>query len=380
MIIKDESEKLPRCLKSAKEVVNEIIILDTGSTDNSIQVAKEFGAKVYSFEWCNDFSVARNEALKYVTGDWVLVLDADEVLTPEIVPQIQKAIANPNTLVINLVRQEVGASQSPYSLVSRLFRYHAMIDDSVTQLLEKESHWQIVNLTTVAILHDGYQSDAIASLNKLAKAQSAMESFISENPNDPYVCSKLGGLYVQKGETEKGIDLFKRGLQSNKIDLPTLYELHYHLGNAYARLNKPNEAVKEYQAAIAQPILPQLKLGAYNNLGSLLQTFGEYELAQKVFKEVLTIDPNFALGYYNFGMTLKGLGKLEEAIAAYEKSLNLNPNYAPVYQNLGVIFFRLGKIPESLEAFQKAIALFQTQNPKEAQRLQKVLQEIGLNL
>ncbi|MBP5974452.1 glycosyltransferase family 2 protein, partial [Brasilonema sp. CT11] len=81
MIVKNEEATLSKCLGSVKNVVDEMVVLDTGSTDSTPQIAEKFGAKVHHFEWCNDFSAARNEALKYVTGDWILVLDADETLT-----------------------------------------------------------------------------------------------------------------------------------------------------------------------------------------------------------------------------------------------------------------------------------------------------------
>ncbi|MFP4101975.1 glycosyltransferase family 2 protein, partial [Coleofasciculus sp.] len=123
MIVKNEEASLPQVLESVQPIVDEMVILDTGSSDRTIDIAQEYGARVYHFQWCNDFSAARNQALQYVRGRWVLVLDADEVLTPEIIPEIQQAIKNDRYLVINLIRQEVGATQSPYSLVSRLFRH-----------------------------------------------------------------------------------------------------------------------------------------------------------------------------------------------------------------------------------------------------------------
>jgi glycosyltransferase involved in cell wall biosynthesis len=68
-IAKNEEATLPKCLSSVKGVVDEIVLLDTGSSDRTIEVAQNFGAKVYNYQWCNDFSAARNEALKYVQCD-----------------------------------------------------------------------------------------------------------------------------------------------------------------------------------------------------------------------------------------------------------------------------------------------------------------------
>ncbi|MGC9064474.1 MAG: glycosyltransferase, partial [bacterium] len=77
MIVKNEEEHLPNALNSVKDVVDEIIIVDTGSTDNTVEIAKSFGAKVYYYEWNDDFASARNEALKHATCDWILSMDAD---------------------------------------------------------------------------------------------------------------------------------------------------------------------------------------------------------------------------------------------------------------------------------------------------------------
>ena len=390
MIVKNEEKNLESSINSAKNLVDEIVVLDTGSTDNTVNIAEEMGAKVNYFPWCNDFAKARNEALKFVESEWILVLDADEQLNPKVIPDIQKNIESDNTLVINLVRQEIGADQSPYSLVSRLFRkhpeikfnhpYHGMIDDSVGELLKREKHWQIVNLASLAIFHYGYQPETIAALDKYTKAREAMEGFLERNPVDPYTCSKLGALYVQIGKIQEGIKLIKRGLKLNTAEAPLLFELHYHLGNAYNKQGKFEPAVKQYQKAIAQPILPQLKLGAYNNLGSLLQGIGDLENAEKLYQTTLKIDPNFAVGYYNLGMIWKARGKLVEAIAAYQEAIKINSDYAFAYQNLGVVFLKIGKMPESIAAFQKAIDLHQSQNPLEAERLRQGLKELGINI
>ncbi|MCP6762466.1 MAG: tetratricopeptide repeat protein [Fischerella sp. CENA71] len=388
MIVKDEEKALPKSLGSVKNVVDEIIVLDTGSSDRTVHIAKKFGAKVHEFQWCNDFSAARNAALKYVTGDWVLVLDADESLTQKIVPQLQEVIYREEYLLINLVRQEVGAVQSPYSLVSRLFRhhpdiyfsrpYHALVDDSVTEILSKEPQWQVGYLQGVAILHSGYEKHTINQNNKYAKAQAAMEEFLTTHPDDPYVCSKLGALYVETGNIPEGVELLARGVTTAEDNYDILYELYYHLGIAYSRLQNLKQAVAHYQAAIKLPIYPMLKLGAYNNLGNLLKAAGDLNNAKIAYENALKIDPHFATTHYNLGMTLKVMGLYTDAIACYQKAIGINPNYADAYQNLGVVLLKVGNLQASLAAFSRAIALHEKNNPQEAQRLRQGLQEMGL--
>lgn len=386
-IVKDEEASLSQCLESVKNIVDEIVVLDTGSTDRTVEIAQDFGATVASFTWNDDFSAARNEALKYVQGKWVLVLDADEVLNAEILLQMQQAMKDENHLVINLVRQEVGAVQSPYSLISRLFRnhpeikfshpYHALIDDSVRQILKQEPHWKIVDLQAIAIFHYGYQPTAIQALDKANRARQAMEKFLVEHPEDPYTCSKLGGLYLQIGQEKAGITLLKRGLKTNLADAHVLYELHYHLANAYVQQQQLERAAKHYQKAIDQPILAQLKLGAYNNFGSLLQIVGNLDQAKEVYKFALNIDPTFAIGYYNLARVLKAKGDLQSAIAAYQQAIKYDPNYAPAYQNLGLIYLTTGNLSESVIALQRAVSLYDSQNPEQAERLRQGLKDLG---
>ncbi|MDB9307655.1 tetratricopeptide repeat protein [Aphanizomenon sp. CS-733/32] len=417
MIVKNEETTLPKCLGSVNNFVDEIVVLDTGSTDKTPQVAQQFGAKVHHFPWNNNFSSARNEALKYVTGDWILVLDADETLTYEIIPLLKSVVSKEEYLVINLVRQEVGSTQSPYSLVSRLFRnhpdiyfdrpYHALIDDSVTAILTQEPHWQIGYLPGVAILHTGYQKAVINEQNKYAKAAASMEEFFSSHPNDAYVCSKLGALYMQMGKINGGMELLNRGLnqlignQVNQEEKPLnklkilrpqkvtvdfdedinydiLYELHYHLGIGYTNLKDLPSAISHYQAAVKLPIYPLLKLGGYNNLGNLLKNIGDLPEAKIAYETAIKIDPNFVIGYYNLGMVCKAMGLFSEAIDAYNNAINLNPDYAEAYQNLGVVLLKIGDVENSLEAFEYAICLHELNNPEEAQRLHQGLKEMGL--
>jgi glycosyltransferase involved in cell wall biosynthesis len=390
-IVKNEESTLSKCLSSAKKFVNEIVILDTGSTDKTVKVAQGYGAKVHHFEWCNDFSAARNEALKYVTGDWILVLDADETLAPEIIPQLREAIQREEYLLINLVRDEIGAAQSPYSMVSRLFRnhpdikfsrpYHALVDDSVSEILQKEPHWQIGYIQGIAILHSGYQQSQINRKNKLVKAQAAMEEFFANNPSDAYVCSKLGALYIDLGKIPQSIQLLSKGVSLSDENYEILYELYYHLGIAYSRLKNHQQAIAHYQAAIKLPIYPILKLGAYNNLGNLLKEKGDLNGAKKAYETILKIDPSFVIGYYNLGMTYKAMGLFKEAIAAYVKAIDLNPEYAQAYQNLGVVLLKAGYVEDSLTAFKEAIHLHNKQNNHfAAEQLRKGLKDMGLEV
>lgn len=82
MIVRDEARCLARCLESVRGVADQIVVVDTGSTDQTVEIARSFGAEVHPFAWCDDFSAARNESLRHAKGAWVFNLDADEVFFP----------------------------------------------------------------------------------------------------------------------------------------------------------------------------------------------------------------------------------------------------------------------------------------------------------
>jgi len=92
MIVKNGGDGFRSCLESVRLLVDEIVIADTGSTDNSVAIATEFGATIVDFPWCDDFAAARNAALAPVTTNWVLVLDADEELTPKGLAEIRRLV------------------------------------------------------------------------------------------------------------------------------------------------------------------------------------------------------------------------------------------------------------------------------------------------
>ena len=93
MIVKNEAAHLGHCLDSVQGLVDEIVVVDTGSSDDTVAVARARGAQVTRFDWIGDFSAARNASLAQVTGDWVLVLDADEAIDPVDFPRIRQACA-----------------------------------------------------------------------------------------------------------------------------------------------------------------------------------------------------------------------------------------------------------------------------------------------
>ncbi|AFY61132.1 glycosyltransferase family 2 protein [Synechococcus sp. PCC 6312] len=355
MIVRDEAQDLPRCLASVQDVVEQVVIVDTGSRDQTIEIAQAWGAQVIQSAWENDFAQARNVSLKAIQTDWVLVLDADEALVPEVKQTIQASIEQHDLIAIALLRHEVGVIP-PYSAVSRLFRrhpdiyfsrpYHETIDDAVLALMQQEPHWQIGQLEGVAIQHWGYTPSRLQHRDKVTQAIVIMSEYLAAHPEDAYICAKLGGMYLQAGQWDLAQITLEQGLNISAIEPSVASELHYQLGNYYSQVGRQEPAIEQYQAAIREEIPPITKISA------------QIRLAQAWSRQK------------NYG----------QAIAAYETVITLAPEFPLAWQNLGVIYLKLGQIQTSRKYFLEAIHRLKITDPAEAQRLQSELAAMGFIL
>ncbi|MFM8278679.1 MAG: glycosyltransferase [Cyanobium sp.] len=365
MLVRDEAERLAACLASVADFVDEMVIVDTGSRDDSIAVAQAWGATVHQLPWPGDFAPARNHALSLCRGDWVLVLDADERLRPEPCQELRQRMAEPDLLLITLLRQELGARQSPYSSVSRLFRrhpalvwsgaYHASIDDSATALCRREPHWRLGHCATPALLHEGYRPELLASRDKARRLRAALETELAQHPGDPYVCAKLGALEVAEGQRQRGLQLLEQGLAHCRAEaVPERFELLLHLGIAWAETD-PHRAIACYRQAAELPLDPRLSVAARLNLAALLLESGAGDAAQAQALAVTAAAPELALGWYNLGWIERRRGRPAAAIAAYRQALQRDPDHAESHQNLAVASLLTGDIQGARAVFRAAI-------------------------
>lgn len=399
MIVKDEAATLGNALASVKDVVDEIIVVDTGSTDDTVAVAQSHGAEVPTFPWVKDFAAARNASLAHATGDWVLVIDADEVLQPDVATLLKAldqgqplgGIPAENILAVNLLRLELGAIQAPYTLITRFFRrlpgitfnrpYHETVDDSITAFQAQTPSWQVVTLPPVALHHTGYDPAVVVRRGKFDLAQRIMEAYLADHPQDGYLLNKLAALYLESGQPEQAIDLLNRALENlAALDTLTRYEVFYHraLAQGDAHPDQPDLAAVDYEAALAEDVPAILKLGTWINYGSLKKAQGDLLAAVDLFEQAIAADPTLAIAHYNLGTAHRARGYLDEAIAAYRQAIVLQPSYAEAHQNLGVALFKLGELPDALKSFNQAIQLYAIYDPATAQRLKEGVHNLGM--
>lgn len=186
MIVRNESATLRACLESVQGVADEMIVIDTGSTDGTQAIAAAAGARLIESPWPGDFSVARNLSLQAATGEWILVLDADETLTAAGRAEIARLVAPPATAAYRLVQvgRDFAGSQLRMEIV-RLFpnrssiRFEFPIHEQVDPSLAREKI--PVRSSGIEILHSGYDSAENAARKRL-QYRAIIEESLARSP------------------------------------------------------------------------------------------------------------------------------------------------------------------------------------------------------
>ena len=208
MIVKNEEANLRECLESVKGVVDEIVVVDTGSTDKTIEIAEEFGAKVFHFDWISDFSAARNFALSKSNGNWILYLDADERLTGRSKNELSRLSQNNNLLGVNCLINNIDeiTGTPKFMKYIRFFRNsdkikftgkaHEQIEASLLQ-----NHYKIID-SKIEITHLGYNVEE-PELKK--KAERNLNPLLEEyrETKSSYYAFQLANTYKILGDKEK---------------------------------------------------------------------------------------------------------------------------------------------------------------------------------
>lgn len=208
MIVRDEENNLEGCLRSVTGVVDEIVIVDTGSSDRTIAMARAFGATVAEEVWTNDFSLHRNRSIDLATKDWVLVLAADERLDPASGSRVREVMARTKARGLRMrVRNLTPAGETAlFDEVpqTRLFerrpehRYEGIIHEQIAPSITRAGG--SIAQTDLVVIHHGYQQDHVQGGRSRARRNLALlEKQVEHRPRDPYVLYNLGCTYKTVG-------------------------------------------------------------------------------------------------------------------------------------------------------------------------------------
>lgn len=197
LIARDEEANLPRCLESLAGAVDGICLLDTGSTDGTMGIARSFGARTGSLPWSDDFSVSRNACLDLADGDWILQVDADEELDRATVAALRRSMEGPGHCRLVEVSLLDGTDRPGSVLLPRLFRrdprirYRRALHESVLDSIVESGLGEPVAVP-VRLLHHGYTPDAVAQKEKRERNVRILRGVRERKVADAYDLYKLG--------------------------------------------------------------------------------------------------------------------------------------------------------------------------------------------
>lgn len=297
MIVKNEEKYLPGCLESVKDIVDEIVIVDTGSTDRTKEIALSFGAKVFDFSWKDDFSLARNEALKHSTGEWIIYLDADERIVHPSPEEIKSLLKNADSsigafycLIESEHYQMDGSTEVHRGGYPRIFRnlgypkikfigrVHEQIAPSIFQ------NNLSIQFSDIKILHLGYNQSREVMEKKIQRNYKMLIEHVKEEPLNGYAWYQLGQTLAQMSLATEAEKAIRMAIQTKTLSKPVFASAASTLAKMVG--NKGNYQEALYWAEKSLSLVPDqiyaLHLKAYALL--YLQRFEE---AEQTFYEVL---------------------------------------------------------------------------------------------
>jgi glycosyltransferase involved in cell wall biosynthesis len=210
MIVKNEENNISCCLESVRGIFDEIVIVDTGSTDRTVEIARSFGAKVFDFVWVDSFSAARNEALSHATGDYAFWLDADDVVEPGEREKLRELLdrlraGDPAAYVVRCACDPSPDGTGGETVVDHIrlfplrddarwtYRVHEQILPAM-RLAKVPVRW-----TNLTVRHTGYADPALRA-RKLERDIRLLELDLADRPDDPFVLFNLGAIAVERRE------------------------------------------------------------------------------------------------------------------------------------------------------------------------------------
>lgn len=337
MIVKNEEKYLPRCLLSTQQVVDEIIIVDTGSTDRTKDIAMAYGAKVYDFPWTNDFSAARNQSLAKASGDWILVLDADEVIS-----------SLDHTALRKLIRKNP-AKPAAYSMITRNYTNEVSVkgwtaNDRRYPKEEAGTGW-FPSTKVRLFLND-----------KRIQFKNPVHEFVETTVEKAGMTIKdLGipvhhyGRFDKDKLLAKGREYFLLGKQ--KIDeMGDNPKALIELAIQASELDEYETAVQLWEKVIEHENNNPV---AFLNISYAYMKLEKYEEALVSSRRAMELDPGMKEAPLNYAGSEFVTGDIKKTISVLETLLQKNPDYPPAMALLGAAYYLNGQNEAGFDIFEK---------------------------
>lgn len=392
MIVRNEKSNIIRCLSSVQKLADELIVVDTGSVDQTPWLARQAGAKVFFHPWQDDFSAARNFSLEQATSDWILFLDADEELAPCSKQHLDELLATGNVdgyflKITNYIGKDGWVESCP-DLVFRLFRnskdyrfYGAIHEQIADVILAKNPPAAFQIAPGLEIIHYGYLDEQINSKNKKSRNLQLLHKELEAQPHNqllryhygvelfraekyheavPELITAANNLdpsiiyypkllrYIVMSRQSAG--LFTQALTTINTALgvfPDYADLYYYAGLIYLQLKQYANARDSFRQAVSLPEQP-LQYASFAgvrgfrslyHLGQIAETFLDYEEAIKYYLAGLRDNSGFVPALEGLARLLKPREDPDYALFCLEKALDLSDPRAS--RSIGGILFKL---------------------------------------
>ena len=351
MIAKNEEHYLSRHCPVISPLISEFIFVDTGSTDRSMEIARQYGARIFQKKWENDFAAVRNYALKQATKKWILVLDADEIISPRDFPALASCLkSNP----------DAGGF---------VFRIRNYLNDpdyenwlpNLADCEEGKGYKGFTEFTVVKLFENK------PWVHYTGAAHDLVEYSIADRPKvfTDILIHHYGMALGKERDKAKDEDYLKQ-LQQDLIHHPRLFKTRYTLGRQLFRLDRFQEAEKEFLASLQ--IRPESDT-AFLNLGMTYVQMKEYGQAAECLKRSLKINSSFSEAWNSLGVVFAGEKHFAEAESHFRKACKLNP-YSPKFiNNLASSLLLQGKAEEAFDLIEKILKDFDDYVPALVNRL-----------
>ncbi len=348
MITRNEERFIGSCLESVKNYVDEIIIVDTGSSDQTCHIALTYGAKIYHQEWQDDFSKARNFGIDRAKGEWILYLDADETLEHGelLKPLLNQANQETDGFLFQIVNYLDNAKLTVEKGVNvRLFRnrkenrFFGAIHEQLP-FHDKEVIW-----TDLVIHHYGYLPSVTLDREKSKRNMRILLREVENDPKHPFVRYNLGMEYLRLGQYEKATDHYLRAVEHLTGENGYEHRLYKMLSKCFLQLEPKEEFLSIMAKGIRKfPDYPDLYYARglyFESIGKWTQSAADYLKCLHLGRE--EADPNMYVlengitsykSYEGLGRIFERMGKTKEARIAYARCLKAMPSNLKVLSKL----------------------------------------------
>ena len=343
MIVKNEERVIGECLKSVQGVFDEIIVVDTGSTDRTPEICKEFGVTLRHFPWTDSFSEARNESMRDAKGDWIFWMDADDTLPPgagEILRQnAMSAPPEVHAFVVPVQFLDEGASGGTRVDHVKLFRnlpglkFKFRIHEQILESLR--AHGGQIARSSAHVVHSGYDTSPEGQARKRERDWKLLMLDLKENPNHPFVLFNIGMTVHYVKDHKEAVRWLRRCLKHSVNDESHVRKAYSLLGVSLREMGQIDKAIETFELGLkAAPSDPDLHF----QLALTQANIGEFPKAKANYLLALEADPSghfssFDIGilgyktHHNLGSVEAALGNYAEAVRWLEQALVTSPDH-----------------------------------------------------